>query len=181
MTLEHQRIRNWVLSAMFLALGIVLPFLTLQVPAIGARLCPMHLPVLLAGFVCGWPYAMVIGFVLPLLRSTIFAAPPLLPIAAAMAFELAAYGFFSGFLYEKLKNKRVAIYPSLIGAMVLGRVVWGVASYVIYHAMGNHFTWKIFAMQGVVNAVPGILLQLIVIPPIVAGLKAANVLGDQHE
>lgn len=45
--------RNLVYAGAALALCLVLPFLTGQIPQIGSALCPMHIPVLLAGFLCG--------------------------------------------------------------------------------------------------------------------------------
>lgn len=70
---------NLVLSAMFMAIGLVLPFFTGQIPQIGSMLLPMHLPVLLCGLICGWQYGGVVGFVLPLLRYVMFGMPPHLP------------------------------------------------------------------------------------------------------
>lgn len=89
-------------SAMFIALGLVLPFLTGQIPQFGNMLLPMHIPVILCGLICGWRYGAIVGFVLPLLRYALFGMPVLFPTGIAMSFELAAYGFFSGFLYEKV-------------------------------------------------------------------------------
>lgn len=77
---------NMVLSAMFIAIGLVLPFFTGQVPQIGNMLLPMHIPVLLCGLICGWKYGILVGFILPLLRHTIFGMPILFPTGIAMAF-----------------------------------------------------------------------------------------------
>ena len=82
-------VHNLVLAAMFLALALVLPFLTGQIPQIGGMLLPMHLPVFLCGLICGWRYGAVVGFVAPLMRMALFGMPPLVA-AVAMAFELAA-------------------------------------------------------------------------------------------
>ncbi len=60
-------------------------------------LLPMHIPVLLCGLICGWKYGILVGFILPLLRHTIFGMPILFPTGIAMAFELATYGFVIGF------------------------------------------------------------------------------------
>ena len=61
--MEHTTIRkpiqNLVLSAMLLAVGIVLPFFTGQIPKVGSMLLPMHLPVLVCGLVCGWQYRWI--------------------------------------------------------------------------------------------------------------------------
>ena len=92
---NQTNLRNLCLSAMFLALAFVLPFLTGQIPEIGNMLCPMHIPVLLCGFVCGSPWGFAVGLIAPILRSVTIGAPTLFPRAVAMAFELAAYGFFT--------------------------------------------------------------------------------------
>lgn len=167
---------NMVLAAMFMALGIVMPFITGQIPAVGSRLLPMHLPVLICGFVCGWKYGLVVGFVVPLLRSVMFGMPPMVPTAVCMAFELAAYGACTGILYHVLPKKNGMIYISLIGAMLIGRVVWGIVSMLIYGVMGNSFTVKIFMAGAFLNAVPGILVQIVVIPVIVMALKRAKLM-----
>ena len=82
--------KKLTLSAAFLGLGLVLPFLTGQVPQVGSMLLPMHIPVLLCGIICGWEYGLAVGAILPLLRSVIFGMPPMYPTALAMTFELAA-------------------------------------------------------------------------------------------
>ncbi len=166
--------RRLTLSAMLLAIGLLLPFLTGQIQGIGNMLCPMHLPVLLCGLVCGPAWGLAVGAVLPLLRSFLFGMPPLMPTAAAMAFELAAYGFFSGLLRGKLPKTLPMLFVSLIGAMLLGRVVWGAASLVLYGFAAKSFTWQIFVTSGFVNAIPGIILQLVVIPPVVTALEKAH-------
>ena len=121
----RQYVKNLVLAAMFMALGLVLPFLTGQIPQVGAMMLPMHLPVLLCGLVCGWQYGGLVGFVLPLLRHTLFGTPPLIT-ATAMAFELAAYGMVAGFLYARSRWQCLrALYRCLIAAMIAGRLVWG--------------------------------------------------------
>ena len=81
-------VRKLTYSALSLALAMVLPFLTGQIPEIGSMLCPMHLPALLCGFMCGWPWGLAVGFISPLLRSMIFGMPPVW-VAIAMAFEMA--------------------------------------------------------------------------------------------
>ena len=99
-------VRTMILAAMFLALAYVLPFFTGQIPQVGAMLCPMHIPVLLCGFICGGPWGIAVGFIAPLLRSLTLGMPPMFPTAVCMAFELAAYGAVSGFLYKMLPKKK---------------------------------------------------------------------------
>ena len=158
---------NLTLSAMFIAIGMVLPFLTGQVPQIGNMLLPMHLPVFLCGLVCGAPYGMVVGFVLPILRSFTFGMPMMYPAAIAMAFELAAYGLIAGYLYNRSRWQCIiALYRSIIAAMI----GWGVAEIVLLGIGGNGFTWQMFLSGALLQAVPGIILQLIFIPVIMVSL-----------
>ena len=167
--------RNMIMAAFFLAVGIVLPFFTGQIPAVGSMLLPMHIPVLICGYVCGWPWGLLVGIVLPLLRSAMFGMPPMMPTAAAMAFELAAYGAVTGLLYERLEKNMGSLYISLIGAMIAGRVVWGAVSMLLYGVMGNAFSFQIFLSGALLKAVPGIVVQLVLIPPVIAALQKAKV------
>jgi len=173
--MRSSSVRRLVLSGMFLALGLLLPFLTGQIPSVGSMLLPMHLPVLVCGFVCGWPYGLAVGFITPLFRYMLFGMPPM-PNALAMAFELAVYGFCTGLFYKLLPKKNVFIYASLIISMICGRIVWGIASLIIYGLQGKAFTWQIFAAGAVVNAIPGIILQVVLIPLIIIALKRGNML-----
>jgi riboflavin transporter FmnP len=165
-----------VLAGLFLALGLVMPFLTGQIPSIGNKLLPMHIPVLLAGFVCGWPYGLAVGFIVPIFRSILFGMPPMIPTAAAMAFELAAYGFLSGLLYKFLPKKNAYIYAALIVSMIGGRIIWGIVSFLLYGLRGNAFTWQMFMAGAFINAIPGIIIQIVIIPIIIIALKNARLI-----
>ena len=168
-------VQNLVLSALFLALGLLLPFLTGQIPQIGIMLLPMHIPVLLCGFLCGWPYGLLVGLITPLLRSLLFGMPPLYPSATAMALELASYGFFCGLLYGLSSRKKLfSVYAALIPSMILGRVIWGCASIVLYQAIGKGFTWAMFLSGAFLSAIPGVILQLVLIPPLVVALQRVS-------
>ena len=137
-------VRMLVTSAICLALCMVLPFLTGQIPQIGSALSPMHIPVLLCGFLCGPAYAAVVGLIAPLLRFALFGMPPIFPTGVAMCFELAAYGLISSVLYRRLPRRRSSIYIALIAAMLGGRVVWGVVSVILSGVSGSAFTWAAF-------------------------------------
>ncbi len=165
-----------MLTALFIALGLVLPLLTAQVPQIGSMLLPMHIPVLICGFVCGWQYGLVAGLVTPLLRSMTFGMPPLFPVATAMAFEMAAYGAVCGWLYKMRKKNAASVYISLLGAMIAGRVVWGLVNIPIYGIAGKAYSWQIFITGALINAVPGIVLQIVLIPLIILALERAHVM-----
>ncbi|MBP3324063.1 MAG: ECF transporter S component [Clostridia bacterium] len=160
-------------SALCLALGLALPFLTGQIPEIGSMLCPMHFPVILCGFLCGFPWGMAVGFVTPLLRSVIFGMPPMMA-AIPMAFELLTYGLIAGILYQLISNKVLGTYLSLISAMIGGRIVWGAAQLVITGLNGTSFPFSAFIAGAVLNAIPGIIAQIVLIPLIVFALERAN-------
>ena len=164
-------LQTLVTAAMLLALGLVLPFLTGQIPQIGKMLCPMHLPVLLCGLLCGWKYGLAVGLILPPLRYVLFFAPPLFPTGTAMAFELAAYGFLAGFLYARSRWQCVvALYRCLIAAMLGGRVVWAVVQVILSGVSGQAFTWQMFLSGAFLTAIPGIILQLVFIPAVMVAL-----------
>ncbi len=163
----NKNLLNLVLSAMFLALGIVLPFLTGQIKEIGSMLLPMHIPVMLCGLVCGPAYGLTIGAITPLLRSVLFAMPPLFPSAISMAFELATYGFVIGILFQKARWKCIkSLYRCLVISMVAGRVVWGIVQCILLGLGENGFTISMFVTNAIVKAIPGIILQLLLIPTI---------------
>ena len=166
-----QYTKKMVLAAMFLALALILPFLTASIPELGNALCPMHLPVLLCGFFCGPWFGLTVGFTAPLLRFVLFGMPPLVPIGVAMSFELAAYGLLSGLLYRILPKRRPYLYVSLLGAMLGGRLVWGAARVVLYGLGKAPFGWAAFLAGAFTNAVPAIVLQIVLIPLLVMALE----------
>ena len=168
------QIRKLTYAALFLALAMVLPFLTGQIPQIGSALSPMHIPVLLCGFLVGWPWGLAVGFIAPLLRSVIFGMPAMFPGAVAMAFELAVYGLVSGILYRLLPKRKWSIYVTLVVAMLAGRVVWGIARLILAGLSGSSFTWALFLAGGFTNAIPGIILHIVLIPVIVMVLERAG-------
>ena len=168
------RIRRMTYSALYLAIALVLPFLTGQIPEIGSMLCPMHIPALLCGFVCGWPYGLAVGAISPLLRCVMFGMPNLYPTAIAMTFELAAYGAAAGLLYRCFPQRVWGIYVSLIGAMAIGRAAWGIAEYFLLQLRGEVFTPAMFISGALISAIPGILLHLAIIPAIVIALEKAR-------
>ena len=165
---------NLALASMFLALALVLPFLTGQIPQIGSKLCPMHIPVILCGYICGGPWGLAVGFVAPLLRSLIFGAPTLFPKAFAMAFELAVYGLMSGLLYRKLPKNKLSIYLSLVISMISGRLIWGIVQLCCVGFDVNKFSLSAFWAGAVANAIPGIIIQLLLIPVLVMTLDKIN-------
>ena len=173
---SRNKLLKLIYAALMLALAYVMPFLTGQIPEIGAMLCPMHLPVLLCGFICGWPWGLAVGLVAPLLRSLTLGMPPLFPTAVCMAFELATYGAIAGLMHKLLPKKKPYIYCSLITAMLAGRLVWGAAMFICLGISGKGFTFAKFISGAVLEAVPGIIVQIVLIPIIVMVLDNPKVL-----
>jgi riboflavin transporter FmnP len=170
--MNQTKIRKLIYTAMCIALGLLLPQVN-RIPGanIGAIILPMHIPVLLAGFLCGIPYATFCGFLLPLLNFVLTGRPMIYPVGISMMFELAAYGCITAVLYRVTKGK---VYPSLIGAMIGGRIVMGIANTILWGMKGNPYGFSIFLTEAFVNAIPGIIIQFITIPAILYALKKAR-------
>lgn len=160
-----------ILAAMFLALALLLPFLTGQNRELGNMLCLMHIPVLLCGFFCGPWYGAAVGLIAPLLRFVLFGMPPIMPTGVAMSVELAFYGFSAGLLYKLLPNKKPYIYVALIGAMLIGRIAWGAAQFALMGLGKTEFGLQAFLTGAFAKAIPGIALQIVLIPIIVMALQ----------
>lgn len=171
-------LKKLVLSGVFLALALLLPFVTGQIPQIGAALAPMHIPVLLCGFVCGWPFGLVVGFIAPLLRFMLFGMPPIFPTGIAMAFELATYGALTGIFYRLFPKKTSYLYASLLLSMAAGRVVWGAVRFVLAGLTQSAFSFAMFAAGAFVAALPGIILHIAIIPILVIALRRARLMPD---
>lgn len=171
------RYRKLVFAAMCLALALVLPFLTGQIPEIGAALSPMHIPALLCGFICGPVWGGIVGAAAPLLRHVLFGMPPLMA-AIPMAFELAVYGISAGVLYRLLPKKVPFLYVALIGAMIDGRIMWGIVKLIMSVAQASEFTFAAFIAGAVTGAIPGIICHIILVPVIVLALKRAKLMPE---
>lgn len=169
--------KKLVLSGLFIALGLILPIFTHAI-GLGTNVLPMHLPVLICGFVCGWPYGLTVGVITPLLSSVMTGMPPIFPVALAMALELAAYGAMAGLLYKAFPKKNVFIYVSLIISMIFGRVIWGTAMLAFLGLSGKAFTWAAFMGGAFVESLPGIVIQIILIPILIIALKKAKLIEN---
>lgn len=158
--MKNSTVKNLVLCAFFIALGLVLPFITAQIQAVGQMLLPMHIPALLCGLIC--------GLVTPLLRNTLFGMPPLYPTAIAMSCELAVYGLVSGLIFSRTRNRNLgSIYEALIPAMIAGRVVSGLVNWAL---LGATYSRQMFVAANITSGIPGIIVQLVLIPLIVGAL-----------
>ncbi|MBR1479221.1 MAG: ECF transporter S component [Lachnospiraceae bacterium] len=177
--MKSVNIRKMVLTAMFIAIGLVLPFITGQNPTLARILSPMHIPIFICGMVCGWQYGLIAGIITPLLRSVLFGMPAMMPNAVGMAFELGAYGAVIGLVYAVFKRKGIlGIYLSLIIAMLAGRIVWGLVSIATYRIAGAEYGFSIFIAKGFVNQVPGTISSLIIVPLVMIAIIKSGLLND---
>ena len=167
-----------LVTAILMAVGIVLPFLTGNVQVLGQAISPLHIPVLICGLTCGWGWGLVLGVLLPLVRSVLFGMPPLVPVAIPMAFEMAAYGALCGLLYPMLRKKLGKAYWAMLIAMVIamvaGRFVGGAAKAVVMGMQGNAYTFQAFVTAYFVNTAVGAVIHLIVVPLVVTALEKAK-------
>ena len=174
-TTRRLSLQKLVCAALCLSLCIVLPFLTGQLRDLGNALLPMHLPVLLCGLLCGWQYGLAVGFLAPLLRSLMFSMPPMFPGAVGMCVELAIYGLVIALAYRFLPKKTGFIYVSLLIAMVAGRLAGGAFKLVLL-GLGQikSYSLALFLSGYVTEALPGIILQIILVPLLFLALRRAR-------
>lgn len=168
--------KNMITSALCLALCLLLPFLTGQIQQLGNALLPMHIPVLLCGFVCGPWWALLVGAVAPILRFFLFHMPPLFPTGLAMCVELATYGLVSGLLWRLSPRHTTNLYLALLCAMLSGRIVWGATMAALTFLGAPTFTLAIFWAKAFATAIPGIILQIVLLPPLVLSLRRAGLM-----
>lgn len=169
------RTRQLVLTAMFIAIGVILPQTFHAIPNAGSIFLPMHIPVLVAGFVVGPLFGVLCGILTPILSHLIFGMPPA-PMLGQMICELATYGLVAGLLfrYLKIENQLLKIYATLIGAMLAGRLVYGVLNALIFKA--GSYSLNAWLSAAFVTAIPGIIIQLILIPLLISRLQKAKLI-----
>ena len=162
--------KQLVLTALFIALGVILPQAFHAIPNAGSVFLPMHIPVLVAGFFVGPIYGLITGILTPLLSHLIFGMPPA-PILPSMLCELAVYGLMTGLLNKLIKNEKGLLknYIVLIGAMLAGRITYGILNTLIFKA--GSYSFSAWISAALITAIPGILIQLVLIPILVDRLK----------
>jgi len=152
-----------VLCSMFIAFGIIFPMIFHTVNLAGQIFLPMHIPVLVAGFLLGPLYGGIVGVITPILSGFMTGMPPLVPVMPIMAFELCAYGVVGGFLFSKT-NK---IYISLLGAMLCGRLFAIVGAFLVSATIAPQVNPIMFVFGNIAQAIPGMLIQIVFIPMLV--------------
>ena len=165
---KNTQLQQLVRAALLIAIGVILPFAFHSIQNAGAIFLPMHIPILVGGFILNPYYALCVGVVTPIL-SSIFTGMPPIPSLYVMILELASYGLFISLFYNKVK---IGLYPSLIGGMLLGRVMNIIGNYLILHILiSRPFNITTVAVGLFIQGIPGILIQIILIPLIIHALK----------
>ena len=167
--------KQLVLTAMFIALGVVLPQAFHAIPNAGSVFLPMHIPVLVSGFVVGPLFGLICGLATPLLSHLIFGMPPA-PVLPGMLCELAVYGLMTGVFSKVVKNDNYTVKTCivLILSMLCGRITYGILNALVFRA--GSYSFAAWTSAAFVTAIPGIIIQLILIPVLVVRLKKAGLI-----
>jgi len=161
--------KNLVITALCVAIGVMLPLAFHAIPGAGPIFLPMHISVLICGLICGWTWGLACGLLTPVLSCLLTQMPPV-AMLPGMAAELAVYGAMCGLLIRFIQTKSpiANLYISLCAAMLAGRIVSGVLNALIFRA-GN-YSLAIWLTASFVTSLPGIAIQLVFIPSIVFAL-----------
>ncbi|HEY8444488.1 MAG TPA: ECF transporter S component [Bacilli bacterium] len=165
-----------VLTGLFLAIGIILPPIFHSVE-LGNVISPMHFPVILCGLLLGWQYGLICGLLTPFVGFITWGRPPIMPIGLTMSLELATYGLLAGFIYKKVRlftNNIYNLYFALIIAMVAGRIVYGAVNWVLFLLDLSKTDFRAFLTSVFVIGLPGIILQILILPVIVMTIEKRN-------
>jgi predicted membrane protein len=177
--MKNTKIFKLIISSLCIAVGIVLPIAFHTIPNAGSMFLPMHIPVLLCGFICGPFYGLACGILAPLLSFLLTGMPPV-AFLPSMLCELAVYGVAAGILFKvvKTKNRQLNTYISLVGAMLCGRLVGGILNAFIFSA--GKYTMQIWLTSSFVTSLPGIIAQLVFIPIIIFALQKAKLIDNSR-
>lgn len=161
--------RDLTVTGILIAMGLILPTIFHTFNMGGQVFLPMHIPVLLCGLLVGSKYGLLSGLLTPLLSSVLTGMPPLFPMAFTMSIELAAYGFVGGFL-----KKKTNVYVALIGAQIIGRFIGALGSFIVFGLAGKPFAFSTYMTGVFVTALPGIILQIILVPAAIIIIEKAG-------
>lgn len=176
---EMSTVKKSIITAVCLALCVVLPQAFHAVPNAGSVYLPMHIPILLCGLICGWSYGLLCGLAGPAL-STLFTGMPPVAYLPAMLVECAVYGVIAGLMMQFVRTRKVYVdlYLSLVIAMLGGRLVAGLVRALIF-ARGS-YTMGAWTTSYLVTSLPGIIIQIVLIPSIIFTLMRARLIPMRY-
>lgn len=171
--MQMSRVKKLIITALCIALCIVLPMAFHTIPNAGNIFTPMHIPVLLCGLTVGAPYGLLCGLTGPLLSSILTSMPPA-AVLPSMMLECAVYGTVTGLCIRRVHTKSTYadLYISMIAALLLGRIVGGIAKALIFNV--GDYGAVMWITGYFITCLPGLLLQLLMIPSIVFALLKAG-------
>jgi hypothetical protein len=164
--------RDLALGGLFGALGVVLP-IAFHAVQLGKAFLPMHLPILALGMLAGWEVALIVGFITPLLSAALTGMPPMAPpVAPLMAPELAVLGASASLL----RARGVPVWLVAPLAILAARALDAAAIVTIAPLMGFHQSVYAFVIVGLATSVPGVILQLTLVPGAVYAIERTSLL-----
>jgi thiamine transporter ThiT len=177
--LKISYVKRSMITAVCLALCVVLPLAFHSIPNAGSIFCPMHIPVLLCGLLCGWPFGLLCGLAGPLLSSLFTGMPPMAHLPGMMV-ELAVYGLITGILMQTVHTKKTYadLYISLVAAMLCGRIIAGIAKALIFSA--GSYSMAVWTATYFITSLPGIVIQLILIPAVFFALEKSRLIPARY-
>lgn len=173
------QVKCLIFAGLCVALGVVLPIALHSVANAGSIFLPMHIPVLLCGLICGWPYGLACGVLAPILSHLITGMPPA-AILPGMLFELAVYGLVSGLMMKYIRTGKNLwdIILSLVVAMLLGRVTYGIMNALLFKA--GEYSLSVWLSAAFVTGLPGVAIQVVLIPALILALEKAKILPKRY-
>jgi niacin transporter len=173
------QVKRIVFAGLCVALGVVLPIAFHSVANAGSIFLPMHIPVLLCGLICGWPYGLACGVLAPTLSHLITGMPPA-AVLPGMLFELAAYGLISGLMIKHIRTGKSLwdVVLSLVAAMLCGRAIYGILNSLIF--MAGKYSLSVWLTAAFVTGLPGIAIQIVLIPALILALEKAKILPKRY-
>ena len=164
-----------IMTAMLIALCVVLPMAFHTIPGAGPMLLPMHIPVLLAGLICGPIFGFMAGLLGPFLSNALTGMPPG-PLMPVMMIELSVYGAVTGIMMKLVHTGRASadLYISLIIAMVAGRITAGVVQALIF--FDGVYAMNIWVATYFLTSFPGIVMQIVFVPSLFMALERERVI-----
>ncbi len=161
-----RKTRDIILGSLFLALAIIMPYIFHATGISGQIFLPMHIPIIIGGFFLSPMTALMVGALSPLINSLVLGMPVFYPIGLIMTFELMVYGLSIALLRKKLDT-----YYSLLISMILGRITAGLVVFALQNLLNLKLNYMVYVKGAVITGLPGILIQLLLIPIIVKALK----------
>ncbi len=165
MHLQQKTLRSMIVSAMMVALAVVLP-MAFHTVGLGSKFLPMFLPLLLNGFLSSWPWATLAAVIAPWISAVLTGMPPIYPpVALVMSCEGAVLAGVASVLYRAFHSR---VWPALLCAIILSRAT----SFLLTWLFASKFRLPggLAAGAMILEGLPGVVLQVVLIPIVLKSL-----------